>query len=104
MTAVNGRLAGAALQPETQAAAPTRVLLHTKLHTTSLLLLAAGLQQNSAAAFFCHPTPAVCTVPIVQQGLHCFGRFLPSRPLIGVRFPIGNNDGRVSKALMETKR
>ena len=104
MTAVNGRLAGAALQPETQAAAaPTHVLLHTKLHTTSLQL-AAGLKQNSAAAFFCHPTPAVCTVPIVQRGLHCFGRFLPSRPLIGVRFPIGNNDGRVSKALMETKR
>ena len=71
---------------------------------TLSLLLAAGLKENSAAAFFCHPTPAVCTVPIVQRGLHCFGRFLPSRPLIGVRFPIGNNEGRVSKALMETKR
>ena len=35
MTAVNGRLAGAALQPETQAAAPAHVLLHTKLHTYS---------------------------------------------------------------------
>ena len=42
MTAVNGRLAGAALQPETQAAAPTHVLLHTKLHTTSLLLLVSN--------------------------------------------------------------